>query len=126
MAKHQGSKVGADIYFRTPMSSKLIASIFSPFFDVDFDISSSEEPKKKPVLRTLAVLEEDESSDLMENLKDKAQELSSEDKAVQEDLQVYRRRNHQRVFDEHRLPAWRAHSHVFNLSESAQSMSEVE
>ena len=86
LAKHQGSKVGADIYFRTPMSSKLIASIFSPFFDVDFDISSSEEPKEKPVLRTLAFVEEDESSDLMENLKDEAQELSSEDKAVQEEI----------------------------------------
>ena len=84
LAKHQGSKVGADIYLRTPMSSKLIASIFSPFFDVDFDISSIEEPKEKPVLRTLVVVEEDESSELMENLEDDAQKLSSEDKAFQE------------------------------------------
>jgi hypothetical protein len=86
LAKHQASKVGADIYLRTPMSSKLISSIFSPFFDIT--MSTNKESKSKPILRTLEALNEsdEEESDLMDHLEDDIQELSPEDKLFQENI----------------------------------------
>lgn len=85
LAKHQSSKVGADIYLRTPLSSKIISSIFSQFFDLDSAETVQVTPKTKPVLRTLNVVD-DEISDDMDELENQIEELSDEEKSFQEKI----------------------------------------
>jgi len=39
LAKHQNSKVGGDIYLRTPLDEKLLLSIFESFFDIEIIVA---------------------------------------------------------------------------------------
>ncbi len=101
LAKHQSSKVGADIYFRTPLSLRQIELIFSSFFNLKLDSSTASElsqeitnpeaetqPRERAVLRSMPDLPdlEDEEEEVMEHLSDEAQDLSDEDKSFQEKI----------------------------------------